>query len=174
MTGMRFPSILALPPLAALLFTPDLKADATLDQILAELRALNEKVSRLEERIAELEAAPAPASPQTMVSPETTEPEKEGFFDRFRIEMHKADMRAIGGWTDPENWKLIRPGMTEEKVVDLLGEPTARKFSIRKDTDAILHYRGDLDGQGALIEGAVRIYKGEVARVEPPDFPESN
>ena len=55
-------------------------------------------------------------------------------------------------------------------MIAILGEPSARKFSIRKDTDEILIYESDLHGTGKLVRGEVRIYKGKVRRFSAPNF----
>ncbi len=52
----------------------------------------------------------------------------------------------------------------------ILGEPMDKKFSIRKDTDEVLIFRGDLDGKGYTVKDEVRIYKGKVNKILAPGF----
>ena len=147
-------------------------ADPKIDQALDELRALRAQVSVLETRIEALEAEQASPADAMESSSEDVQPrQSKTLFDRMRVELQKAEVRASGPWTTPSTWDAVETGLSVEEVVELLGEPTARKFSVRRDTDEILHYRGDLEGTGEPIEGEIRIYKGKVRRFTAPDFP---
>ncbi|MBT5168361.1 MAG: hypothetical protein HOI15_01540 [Opitutales bacterium] len=84
--------------------------------------------------------------------------------------MRKADVRASGAWTVPEIWDRVALKMSPEEAVAILGEPLLKKFSIRKDTDEIFIYQGDLDGTGNPIKGEVRIRHNKVAKIVPPTF----
>ena len=151
---------------------------ATLDQILSEIRALNEKVASLEKRIAEMEGG-ASAPPPAAVPPEVAafvaanpppKENKEKWYENLRIELRKADARASGDWVKPETWSKIALKMTPEEVIAILGEPSFKKFSIRKDTDEIYHYQADLNGTGEVTKGEVRIYKNKVSKIVVPNF----
>ncbi len=148
-------------------------ADDRLDQALAEIRALRESVQRLEARLEQLESDRAAEAPAAAVAaaPDNDSGDLKNWFDSMRVELKKAEARASGAWTKPAVWEQIRAGMEEEEAIAILGEPTRRKFSLRKDTDEILVYEGDLLGDGDLVEGELRIYKGRVRRFEAPDFP---
>ncbi|MBC2606647.1 hypothetical protein [Pelagicoccus albus] len=160
--------LLPLFALAASAAIVPLQADPKLDEILAELQSLKGEVAALNQRVEALEKQES----QELASP-TTSPSKgnKKWIDSMRVELKKAEVRASGPWTNMTPWEKIENGMEEEEVVELLGEPTARKFSVRRDTDEILVYEGDLEGNGELIEGEVRIYKGKVRRFTVPDFP---
>ncbi len=166
-------------PFAILLAAAPLFADstqATLDQILAEIKSLNEKVTALEERLAQIEGTTevSQALPQAAVAYAAANPppkgDKEKWYENLRIELRKADVRASGDWVNPDAWDKLALKMKPEEVVAILGEPMSKKFSIRKDTDEIFIYEGDLDGQGNVVKGEVRIYKGKVNRIVPPSF----
>lgn len=158
--------------LALLLLPVSVFADDRLDQVLEELAALRQQVSELEARLETIEAQGiAPKVIQTQAESAEKDDGKK-WFDAMRVELKKAEVRASGPWTVAATWDSLEKGMKEESVVELLGEPTTRKFSVRKDTDEIFYYRGDLDGSGELIEGEVRIYKGKVRRFVVPDFTE--
>lgn len=147
-------------------------AEDKLDLILAELESLRQQVSELEAR---LEAVEGHAQNATQASPTTANQvqprERKSWFDNMRVELKKAEVRASGAWTTPSTWDFIKTGLKEDEVIAILGEPTQRKFSVRRDTDEILIYQGDLEGTGELIEGEIRIYKGKVRRFTSPDFP---
>ncbi len=150
-----------------------LNAQDKTEQILSELQALREEVATLEARVASLEAenaAIAAAPDQGQVQPR----QRKTWFDNMRIELKKAEVRASGAWTNPEAWTAIQNGLTVDEVIAALGEPTTRKFSVRRDTDEILYYQGDLEGTGEPVEGEIRIYKGKVRRFNLPDFPSEN
>ena len=167
----KLPHLLCLTALAT--FSSHLHADETLDQVLAELKALRQEVATLEARIASLEAASAaPNAALDSQSSDIQPRQRTNLFDTMRIELKKAEVRASGAWTTPSAWNSIAEGLSGDEVVDALGEPTLRKFSVRRDTDEILYYRGDLEGTGEPIEGEIRIYKGKVRRFTLPDFPE--
>jgi len=160
--------------------TAPLAADdtqATLDQILAEIKSLNEKVAALEARLAEYEEATAsaqqplpPAAAAYAAANPPPKGEKEKWYENLRIELRKADVRASGDWVNPDAWDKLALKMKPDEVVAILGEPVSKKFSIRKDTDEIFIYEGDLDGQGNDVKGEVRIYKGKVNKIVPPSF----
>lgn len=149
---------------------------ATLDQILAEIKSLNEKVSALEVRLAKYEevADVSNAIPQAAVAYAAANPppkgEKDKWYENLRIELRKADVRASGNWVNPDSWDQLALKMKPDEVVAILGEPMDKKFSIRKDTDEIYIYQGDLDGQGNNVKGEVRIYKGKVSKILAPSF----
>jgi outer membrane murein-binding lipoprotein Lpp len=151
---------------------------ATLDRILSEVRALNEKVASLEKRIAEMEgnapapqAASVPAEVAAFVAANPPPKEnKEKWYENLRIELRKADARASGEWVKPEAWSKIALKMKPEEVIAILGEPSFKKFSIRKDTDEIFHYEADLKGTGKLTKGEVRIYRNRVSKIVAPQF----
>ena len=152
--------------LLATCFTPiafsQSSEQATLDMILAEVRTLNEKVANLEKRVAVFESNSEEAPEAIRAAIEyaaANPPPVEGkspnkWYENLRVELKKADVRASGNWVKPESWERIETKMTPEEVIAILGEPTARKFSIRKDTDEILIYEGDLHGDtGKLVRG---------------------
>ncbi|MDG2255496.1 MAG: hypothetical protein P8L49_11110 [Opitutaceae bacterium] len=60
--------------------------------------------------------------------------------------------------------------MSPEEPVAILGEPLLKKFSIRKDTNEIFIYQGDLDGTGNPIKGEVRIRHNKVTKLVPLTF----
>ncbi len=149
---------------------------ATLNQILAEIRALNEKVASLETRLAKYENAAETAAvlPAAVAAYAAANPppkgEKGKWYDNLRIELRKADARASGAWVKPETWGRLALKMSPDEAVAILGEPTLKKNSIRKDTDEIYIYEGDIAGTGNLIKGEVRIYKNKVSKIVAPSF----
>ncbi len=152
-----------------------LRATDKIDQVLNELQALRQQVETLEARVATLESANANAVAALENSSSKIEPrQRKSLFDNMRIELKKAEVRASGAWTSSNAWQAIQKDLTVDEVIAALGEPTDRKFSVRRDTDEIFYYRGDLEGTGEPIEGEIRIYKGKVRRFTLPDFPESD
>ena len=171
----RAVSLLSILMLSSASFAADVE-QATLGQVLAEIKSLNEKVSALEVRLAkyeEVSEVPNVVS-QAAVAYAASNPPPEGdknkWYENLRIELRKAEVRASGDWVNPDAWDKLALKMKPEEVVAILGEPMDKKFSIRKDTDEVLIYRGDLDGQGNTVKGEVRIYKGKVNKILVPDF----
>lgn len=149
---------------------------ATLNRILEEVRALNEKVASLEKRISEMEGkatqtATVPAEVAAFVAANPPPKEnKDKWYENLRIELRRADARASGEWVKPDAWSKIALKMKPEEVIAILGEPSFKKFSIRKDTDEIYHYEADLEGTGELTKGEVRIYRNKVSKIVAPKF----
>jgi len=165
------------PTLSALLLLAISQIPAALAQdqdsaaeLAAEVAALRQQVSALAERLDALENSRQASPPRPSAARNNRSDERKGWFDNMRLELKKAEVRASGAWTDPKTWESIENGMKKKEVVALLGEPTGLKFSVRKDTDEILYYRGDLEGNGEPVEGEIRIYKGKVRRFIVPDF----
>lgn len=170
--GMLSKTKLALAFIPILLLTHSANAEERLDQILEELQSLRQQVANLEARLDAIENKSETANnPQATAPANTKSREGKTWFDNMRVELKKAEVRASGPWTNPAAWKQIQNGLKEKQVLAALGEPTQRKFSVRRDTDEILIYRGDLEGTGVPIEGEIRIYKGKVRRFTAPDFP---
>ena len=166
-----FAKALVILSLAPLSFAQE---EASLDDILEELRALRAQVSSLEERIVSLESKKATETISITALEEQESEEKRRWIDRIRRELKRADVQATGGWTKPENWNRISVGQKADEAIEILGEPAKRKFSLKKRTDEIFIYEGDLSGNGTLIEGTLRIYKGKITDVEAPQFPKTN
>jgi outer membrane murein-binding lipoprotein Lpp len=148
---------------------------ATLDTILAEIRALNEKVSSLESRLAQYEenaevaAEVSPAAAAYAAKNPPPKGSKDKWYESLRIELRKADVRASGAWTIPETWARVALKMSPEEAVAILGEPMLKKFSLR-NTDEIFIYQGDLDGTGNPIKGEIRIRHNRFAKIVVPNF----
>jgi hypothetical protein len=72
------------------------------------------------------------------------------------------------GWHLVENWWRIRPGMSYEEVVSILGAPTNIRggYSLRT-----LQYQGEVPGSG-FVRGEVGIYgdANRVFRIQRPEF----
>ncbi|MGH8221381.1 MAG: hypothetical protein ACREQZ_00260 [Woeseiaceae bacterium] len=69
-------------------------------------------------------------------------------------------------WHSPEPWSLVKPGMSHEEVVAILGEPTSADSL---DNYRSLFYRGTAPN-GAELNGHVNLRDGQVVAVKAPDF----
>ncbi len=149
---------------------------ATLDQVLVEIKSLNEKVSALKVRLAKYEeVSEVPNTvPRAAVAHATSNPspkdDKNQWYENLRIELCKAEVRASGDWVNPDAWDKLASKMNPREFVAILGEPMDKKFSIRKDTDEVLIFRGDLEGKGYTVKDEVRIGKGKVNQILAPGF----
>ena len=68
-------------------------------------------------------------------------------------------------WLSADNWKRVRPGMSELEVIDLLGPPT----SLRGDANSgrTLLYAMEI-GSSGFLSGSVRLNERKVVDVEIP------
>ena len=69
-------------------------------------------------------------------------------------------------WQEPSSWTLIRPGMSEARVVEILGAPTHVDASIDV---RILRYETDSASTRSL-KGSVTLVDDRVTAAEPPAF----
>ena len=69
-------------------------------------------------------------------------------------------------WQEPSNWTLLRPGMSEAQVVEILGPPSG----VEAETDVrILLYE---TGSSAVrtFKGSVTLIDDRVTAAQPPKF----
>ncbi|MCH6256214.1 hypothetical protein MLD52_06615 [Puniceicoccaceae bacterium K14] len=153
----------------ALCFSLSQMEASTGAELISLVKELEAKVAQLEERVSVLESGNEDATAATKSNaPVMTAEEWE---EKVQAEVKKITRQVEADWTVASKWELIEVKMAEEEVLEILGKPTRRKFSVRKDTDERFIYEGDLTGEGALVEGEIRIYKGKVTRIDTPEFP---
>lgn len=147
----------------------------TLDQLLLEIQALRSQIDTLESRISTLEGNPASKLDFSAVDaqppkPIAETPSNKQWYKKFGINLEKADKEATGKWTEADNWKLIKEGMLEEEVIEILGEPNRTLETLKKHIDHFLIYRGYINNQTLKIQGRVKIYRDKVAGIEIPEL----
>lgn len=130
--------------------TPVLTAqtrDSRLDKLAMDTAELKRTVADQDHRIAELEKTvkmlQAAAAPVPSPIPNPTP-----------------------AWTKASSWTLIKPGMSEAQVVEILGPPTTEQSAIDKRT---LYYQPDPHSTSTL-SGSVTLTDDRVIATAPPAF----
>lgn len=73
-------------------------------------------------------------------------------------------------WTQEEQWAGIKPGVSEEKVIELLGYPPRSVDSMKPRIDKVYWYETSIRDTFSGISGKVSFRKGRVVSFERPDF----
>ena len=69
-------------------------------------------------------------------------------------------------WHEPSNWTLIRPGMSEAQVVQILGPPT--NVEAETDVRTLLYETGS--SATRPLKGSVTLTDDRVTATQPPKF----
>lgn len=73
-------------------------------------------------------------------------------------------------WTHEEQWAEIRPGISMDKVIELLGSPPRSIDSAKPRIDEVFYYETSLRDDGQSLRGKISFRKDKVAIVQKPDF----
>lgn len=73
-------------------------------------------------------------------------------------------------WTQEEQWAEIKPGVREEKVIELLGYPPRSVDSMKPRIDKVYWYETSIRDSFSGVSGKVSFRKGRVVSFEKPDF----
>ena len=73
-------------------------------------------------------------------------------------------------WTQEKQWEKIKPGITMEKVIELLGQPTRSLDSLKPRVDKVFYYQTSFRETSNALRGKISFRKSEVLTVEKPDF----
>jgi hypothetical protein len=73
-------------------------------------------------------------------------------------------------WTQEEQWEGIKRGVTEEKVIELLGYPPRSLDSLKPRVDKVYWYETSLRDTSSGMSGKISFKKGRVVAVEKPNF----
>jgi len=72
-------------------------------------------------------------------------------------------------WTQEDQWDGVKRGITEEKVVEILGYPPRSVDSLKPRVDMVYWYETSLRDPNN-VRGKVSFKKGRVVKVEKPNF----
>ena len=152
--------------LAAVLFAPLCVADsdATTDrmaQLEARLIAMEARLADAEQETKEVKALAATGGnvPSSSVL---------GRGAAFDI-MANSAWRKLR-WTQPEQWEAVRPGVSEETVIDALGRPPRSVKSLKPRVDKVFYYETSIRDKGNSLRGQISFYKGQVKTIQKPNF----
>lgn len=73
-------------------------------------------------------------------------------------------------WTQPEQWEVVRPGVSEETVIDALGSPPRSVKSLKPRVDKVFYYETSIRDKSNSLRGQISFYKGQVKTIQKPNF----
>jgi hypothetical protein len=123
--------------------------DAVVEQLRTDVRSLEREVRELTRRLDQLQQAQT----ATAATPTVTRRSTVADPDPSR-------------WMAPEKWEQVRPGMTAQEVILVLGAPVAMRPGGRPGMHT-LFYTLPI-GDGGFLTGAVRMQNDRVLDVEKP------
>jgi hypothetical protein len=159
-------ALFALTGLSACLVSPAV-ADAEADRL-----------ARLEKRLAELEARLANQEQETKevktlaASGAAGASQSSGTFTGNPLAL---DIMANSAWrnlrwTQEEQWVGVRKGISEEKVIELLGSPPRSLDSLKPRVDKVFWYETSLRDRSSALRGKISFKDGKVIAVKKPNF----
>jgi hypothetical protein len=73
-------------------------------------------------------------------------------------------------WTQEEQWAGIRKGISEEKVIELLGAPPRSLDSLKPRVDKVFWYETSLRDRSSALRGKISFKDGKVIAIKKPNF----
>ena len=73
-------------------------------------------------------------------------------------------------WTQEEQWAEIRPGISEERVIELLGYPPRSVDSLKPRIDKVFWYETSLRDTASSLRGKISFRDGRAVYVTKPNF----
>jgi hypothetical protein len=129
----------------------------------AEFEALQARVEKLEATLAYLQLG-IESEASNQLAPET----KKSLLDNVITVIHKREDNINYPWMDSQLWTNLKPGLSTEAVISLLGQPTLNEPSLHKRIDTVFTYKGKQVSTGDKITGVVRFYRDKITDIEPP------
>lgn len=137
-----------------------------------------ERIARLEKRLMELEARLSEQEQETKevktlaASGAAGASQSSGAFTGNPLTL---DIMANSAWrnlrwTQEEQWAGIRKGISEEKVVELLGSPPRSVKSLKPRVDKVLYYETSIRDTSSALRGKISLRDNEVISVQKPNF----
>ena len=149
-------------------------AEVTAAEQTAEQTA--DQLVRLEKRLAELEARLAEAEQDTK-EVKVLATAGAGNVGSSSVLANRATYDILANsawrnlrWTQEEQWAGIRKGISEEKVVELLGAAPRSVKSLKPRVDKVLYYETSLRDDGNTLRGKISFKDGVVIAVSKPKF----
>jgi len=139
-----------------------------------------ERMARLEQRLLELEQRLADTEQETKgvkVLASTSAAAATAGGTNSSILGNAATFDILAGsawrnlrWTQEDQWEGIKRGVTEEKVIELLGYPPRSIDSLKPRIDKVYWYETSLRDRNSEVRGKVSFKKGKVVSYEKPNF----
>lgn len=136
-----------------------------------------ERIARLEQRLLELEQRLAENEQDTKEVKVLASSAAASGGNNASILGNQATFDILAGsawrnlrWTQEEQWEGIKRGVTEEKVIELLGYPPRSLDSLKPRVDKVYWYETSLRDTSSGMRGKISFKKGRVVAVEKPNF----
>jgi hypothetical protein len=147
----------------SLAFGQEPARDPRVDELKAEIAQLNRSIADQERRLADFEKSPIGQFRLTIADQGRRIAELE---KTVKVLQQSAAPVLRSDWHVAVNWALIRKGMSEVQVVNLLGSPTRVQSVVDVRT---LFYQPD-PKSGSTPHGSVTLKDDRVTASDAPDF----
>lgn len=122
-----------------------------------------------EDRITELELRLADAEKRAesaeRLAVESTSKKRKAVSDRIRSHSNQEPI-----WKREERWDEIKPGVSMETVVKLLGQPRRSLDSLKPRVGKVFYYQSSLQVSADSLRGKISFRDDKVLTVKKPDF----
>lgn len=135
-----------------------------------------ERIARLEKRLLELEARLSDTEQETKeVKVLASSAAATGGNTSILGNQATFDILANSAWrnlrwTQPEQWEGIVRGISEDKVVELLGHPPRSVKSVKPRVDLVYYYETSIRDRSNSMRGKISFKDGRVIAVSKPNF----
>ena len=135
-----------------------------------------DRIARLEQRLIELEARLADTEQETKeVKVLASSAAATGGNPSILGNQATFDILANSAWrnlrwTQEEQWEEIVRGVSEEKVVELLGSPPRSVKSLKPRVDLVYYYETSIRDRSNSMRGKISFKDGAVISVQKPNF----
>ncbi len=163
--------ILSILTLSAVVASP-LYADESAYVTRAEYDALVQRLSVLEQSMLSFQSDVANQAAEVAIATRKVNASAGGssIIDDVVSVIHEREEDAFYPWMEASKWDQLKVGMSEEQVIELLGEPTMKDPSMHKKIDNFYTYQGRRVASGKRVRGVVRFYRGKVKNFDLPDL----
>jgi len=137
-----------------------------------------ERIARLEKRLMELEARLSEQEQETkevktLAASSAAEGAQSG--RSFTGNPMALDIMANSAWrnlrwTQEEQWADVRKGISEEKVIELLGSPPRSLDSLKPRVDKVFWYETSLRDRSNALRGKISFKDDKVIAIKKPNF----
>jgi hypothetical protein len=138
-----------------------------------------ERIARLEKRLAQLEARLADQEQETKEvktlaasSAAQSGGQAESTFtgNPLALDIMAGSAWRNLRWTQEEQWEGVRKGISEERVIELLGAPPRSLDSLKPRVDKVFWYETSLRDRSSALRGKISFKDGKVTAVKKPNF----
>ena len=135
-----------------------------------------DRIARLEARLLELESRLADTEQQTKEVKVLAASNSAGV-SNSAILNNTATLDILAGsawrnlrWTQAEQWAEVRRGISEAKVIELLGNPPRSVKSAKPRVDKVAYYETSIRDRSNSLRGKVSYRDGVVVAFQKPNF----